>query len=326
MKKLVLTLASASLLVALVAAPAHATFPGKPGPIVYLKVDSSESTGGEGGLLAHGPRASQKPVALTHDPNDSAPAYSADGRSIAFARQVPGPAGALLQAIFVMRSDGSEVRQLTSGTGYDYAPAFSPDGRTIVFSRSGGLERHPHLWAMDADGGDERQLTSGPNSEFDPVFTPNGKRIVYVSNADQDARSDHADIWAMAPNGDDQRVLIDGVRDEDEPDVSPDGRKIVFSSNRNHGPNLFIANAKGKRVRAVTHNKGDCFRGRCYLTPVFSPDGRHLATTTGGRYSTSLTVMKLDGSNRKTFDSGGVEEEGFGTNVVGPLAWGTVPR
>ncbi|HEY5977987.1 MAG TPA: hypothetical protein VIT85_09040 [Solirubrobacterales bacterium] len=310
------------LVLALAAAPAQATYPGKPGPLVYPKVDSSES-GTTGGLLSHGPRATQKAVQLTDVPSDSMPSFSADGRTIVFSRD-PGLA-ATGMSIYVMDADGGGARRLTTGAAIDGNPTISPNGRVVVFDRYELGPRRSHLWAVNIDGTGLRQLTEGPNDESDPVFTPSGKRIVFTGNADQDARSDRSDIWAMAPDGSDQKVLVDGVRNESEPDVSPTGRSIVFASNRIHGPNLFIANAKGKRVRAVTHSKGDCFRGRCYLTPVFSPDGRHLATTDGGRYSDSLTVMRIDGSRQKTFDSGGTEEEGYGTYIGGP-AWGPVAR
>ena len=38
--------------------------------------------------------------------------------------------------IYVMDADGSDVRQVTSGTTYDSDPSFSPDGSRIVFDRS----------------------------------------------------------------------------------------------------------------------------------------------------------------------------------------------
>jgi Tol biopolymer transport system component len=321
MKKLLL-ISLAVLVLAVAAAPADATFPGKPGPIVYSKSSSSES-GTTGGLYSHGPRVSQRPVQLTDAAGDSMPAFSADGRKIVFVRN-PEPllAGS---SIFVMNADGSGAKRLTEGLAIDGNPTISPDGKTVVFDRYEQTSNRSHLWSVAVAGGRLSQLTDGSNDEADPVYTPNGKRIVYTSNADQDARSDHSDIWAMAPDGSNQKVLVDGVRNESEPDVSPSGRAVVFSSNRNHGPNLFIANANGKRVRAVTHSKGDCFRGRCYLTPVFSPDGKHLLTTDGGRYSESLSVLTLDGSQQKTFDSGSTEEEGFGTHIGSP-AWGPVPR
>jgi Tol biopolymer transport system component len=321
MKRL-LAISFALLVSAVAAVPADATFPGKPGPIVYSKSDSSES-GTTGGLFSHGPRIAQKPVQLTDSAGDAMPAFSADGRKIAFVRS-PEPflSGT---SIFVMNADGSGAKRLTEGLAIDGNPTISPDGRTIVFDRYEPTASRSHLWSVDVAGGRLKQLTDGSDDESEPVFTPNGKRIVYTSNADQDARSDHSDIWAMAPDGSNQKVLVDGVRNESEPDVSPSGRAVVFSSNRSHGPNLFIAKANGKRVRAITHSKGDCFRGRCYLTPAFSPDGKHLLTTDGGRYSESLTVMTLNGKRQKTFDSGSTEEEGFGTHIGSP-AWGPVPR
>jgi len=321
MKKLSVFVAALSLALVF-AAPAWATYPGKAGPLVYSKSNSSE-LGTTGGLVSHGPRVSQKPVALTTVPYDSMPFFSADGRKIVFARDPDLLAAG--SSIFIMNSDGSGAKQLTSGPRLDGNPTISPDGEVVVFDRYEPGNNRSHLWSVKVDGTGLTQLTSGSDDESEPVFTPSGKRIVYTGNADQDARSDHSDIWAMAADGSNPKVLVDGVRDESEADVSPNGRSIVFSSNRNHGPNLFIANAKGKRVRPVTRNKGDCFRGRCYLTPVFSPDGKHLASTGGGRYSDSLTVMKLDGSQQKTFDSGGTEEEGYGTHIGAP-AWGPAPR
>ncbi len=311
-------------LFAIVAAPAEATFPGKPGPIVYSKVNLGEAAGVTGGLFSHGPRAAQKPVQLTSEGRDSTPSFSADGRRIVFSgdRDLLATSG---QHIYVMDADGDGVKQLTVGDGYDSNPTFSPDGRTVVFDRAEKDSARFHLYAVGVDGSGLRQLTSGSNNESDPVFTPDGRRIIYVSNADKDARSDHSDIFSMAPDGSHQRVLIDGPRNESEPDVSPDGRRIVFASNRDHGPNLFLAAANGRVVGAITHNKGDCFRGRCYTGPAFSPDGRHIVANSGGRYTSTLSVIRTDGSGMKTFDSGGTEEEGFGTRV-GPATWGPAPR
>jgi Tol biopolymer transport system component len=309
---------------ALAAAPAQATFAGKPGPIVYSKVNTGEAVGVTGGLFSHGPRAAQKPRQLTSEGYDNSPSFSADGRRIVFAgnRDLLASGGS---HIYLMNADGSGVKQLTVGEGYDSDPSFSADGRSVVFDRIESSASRRHLFAVGVDGSGLRQLTDGPNNEYDPVFTPDGKRVLYVSNADHDVRTDRADIFSMAPDGSHQKVLIDGPRNETEPDVSPDGRRIVFSSNRSKGPNLFLADARGRVIRAITHNEGDCFRGRCYTSPSFSPDGSHLVANSGGRYSSTLTVMRTDGSGMKSFDSGGTEEEGFGIRV-GPAAWGPLVK
>ena len=63
------------------------------------------------------------------------PAFSPDGTRIAFTSNRSGP-----QEIWICRSDGSDVVQLTHlGHGRTGTPRWSPDGRRIVFdSRQGG--------------------------------------------------------------------------------------------------------------------------------------------------------------------------------------------
>ena len=78
----------------------------------------------------------------------SAPAFSPDGKRIAFARLGAG--------IFSMNLDGTGVRRLTSN-GRDRLPAWSPDGTTIAFG-SGDAEKGFGLYLMHADGTDVRRL------------------------------------------------------------------------------------------------------------------------------------------------------------------------
>jgi Tol biopolymer transport system component len=306
------------------AVPALATFPGDPGPLVYPRTSFTESASDGGGLFAHGPRSSQKAQQLTTDPDDNSPSFSADGRLIAFSSNRESPPGAGAHS-YVINADGSGLRQLTTGSAFDSDPSFSPDGELVVFDRRTGGGGTSRIYAVGVDGSGLKALTDASSSAWDPVFTPNGRRIVYVGNGDSDARTDRSDIWAMGPTGADQRVLIDGVRNESEPDVSPSGRAIVFASNRFHESNIYVARVNGSHVRAVTHNKGDCFRGTCYVSPTWAPDGKHIAALGLGRYKSDLEVMRPDGSRMKEFDSGGTEEEGYGSHVGAP-AWGVVPH
>jgi len=73
---------------------------------------------------------------------DVKPAWSPDGRWIAFARDVPAGGSDRLW-LYRMRPDGSSLRRLTGGPAlsaastFDSMPAWSPDGRTIAFVRAG---------------------------------------------------------------------------------------------------------------------------------------------------------------------------------------------
>jgi Tol biopolymer transport system component len=317
-RRIALVVLACALLAGL-ATSAQAAFPGKPGPLVYPRVNINES-GDTGGLTLHGPRQKQKPHRLTSNPTDEAPAFSANGRFVAFS-SITEPLGAATgRHIYVVKADGAGLRQLTSGPSFDSNPSFSPNGKQIVFERDPGAGKS-HVFAINFDGTGLRQLTNGAFNDSEPVYTPSGKRIVFVSDRDHDVKTDRSDIFAMAPNGANPRVLIDGPYYEKEPDTSPNGRGIVFVSNRQPGINLFVANANGRRVRQLTHNKRDCFSGSCNLSPAWSPDGKHIAYLAVGRYSSDLEVMRADGSGEKEFSDGGTEPEGFGTKVGAP-SWG----
>lgn len=133
------------------AASAEGAYPGKAGPIAYSKVSN---VGAElsGGLLLHGPLKSDTPEQLTNDPQDNTPSFSADGRQIVFEGLRDPGEFARGTHIYVMKSNGSEVKQLTSGDFYDSNPSFSPNRKQVVFDR-GGLQGHlTHIFSVNVDG------------------------------------------------------------------------------------------------------------------------------------------------------------------------------
>src|SRR5262249_11322764 len=57
------------------------------------------------------------------------------------------------------------------------------------------------------------------------------------------------------------------------PAWSPDGAHIVFTSDRDGSDNLYIMDAGGSHLRALTHEKA----GTTCRTPAWSPDGKRIA-------------------------------------------------
>lgn len=319
------SLAVALAAVLLVPSSAGAAFPGAPGPIAYPRLILDEGPAEQGGLFAHGPRSRWQ---LTNHPADAEPSYSPNGRFVAFVgdrTQTVFPDARTGSHIYVMRSDGSEVRALTGGASLDSSPSFSPDGRQVVFDRGFGSSRFSHIFVIGLSNHGLRRLTRGPGRDRDPVFTPNGRHIVFVSNRDRDAPRDRTDIFAMRRNGTHMRVLVDGRRNEFDPDVSPDGRRLAFASNRGGGPNVFVARIDGSRVRQLTHSRRDCFLSACHTSPAWAPNGRHITLLSISRTGTDLEVMRSNGTRRRALDMARTDPGGFGT-AIGAPAWGPRSR
>jgi Tol biopolymer transport system component len=97
------------------------------------------------------------------------PAWSPDGRTIAFARRLNGGA----RTIYLVHPDGSGLRQLTKGR----SPSWSPDGERLAFVLGGSVYR------IRADGRGRRPILRGLRN---PVvrWSPDGRILLYTSGTD----------------------------------------------------------------------------------------------------------------------------------------------
>jgi Tol biopolymer transport system component len=317
------------------AAPAWGAFPGRPGPIAYAKLLPAENEYEHvGGLVAHPPRVGGSPRQLTDKPDDGGPSYSADGRMIAFesTRNAPGEAEKSGTHIFVMRSDGSGIRQLTSGEGFsDSNPSFSPNGRLVVFERYRPSTRATHIFSVRVGGGGLRQLTRGRSTDSEPSYAPNGKWIAFVSTRRRRGRNDDSNIFSMRPNGRHVRLLVGGGRRDFAPDVSPDGRHVAFASNRHssQGANVFVRRI-GRRphVRQLTRGSSS----QTHIDPSWAPDGRQIALWRKSRSiheivksTYAIVVVRANGRGPTKVFAKSFSQEGC-CEFIGPPGWGPRPR
>jgi TolB protein len=140
------------------------------------------------------------PVRVTDNPGiDEYPTWSPDGRTIAFhcTMGALSPTGVGDFEICTVRTDGSELTQLTDTPGENTQPDWSPDGSSIVFesnrlgwpslpsSTPDGYDPEDFgdedVWVMRADGSEQRNLTRNPNeSDSFPVWSPDGEWVMFT--------------------------------------------------------------------------------------------------------------------------------------------------
>lgn len=147
------------------------------------------------------------------------PAWSPDGREIAFVRNPPGPPG-----VFVVSQLGGHERRL-SGSGTH--PCWTPDGKSILVRDRAG-ERSYAIYSISLDTLERRRLTSPPLGVRDGDFevSPDGKALGFI----RVERSNVADVYVSSMEGGEPRRVTDWKAGIDSVTWTPDGRELIYAA------------------------------------------------------------------------------------------------
>lgn len=226
----------------------------------------------------------------------SGPVWSPDGKKIAFAGTVEDPQN---MDIYVMNSNGSQVRRLTSHPEADTSPEWSPDGERITFiSSRGGMSSD--IYVMRADGSEQIPLTFDWHMQSSPTWSPDGSTIAFVSNHETASKGE---VYRMRIGG---SVLARITADSwayNSVDWSPDGRWLLVESVKDGRGEILLLRPDGlKRVRLTKRVRGG--------SPAWSPDGAAIVFTEVRTSGLGISVMRADGSGVRRIPSLS-SQEGF---------------
>ena len=270
------------------APPAHGAFPGANGRIAW------DPGGNVGTINPDGTDA--RFYRLDFHSLFSTPGWSADGTKLAFVQDIEVGEG--FYQVFVANADFSSPHEI-GGFGETHSPAWSPDGTKIAVAGYG-------IGVLSSDGGFysfPQELTSN-RDDGQPQWSPDGTKIVFVRQVGFLQTS----IFVMNADGTAQTNLSNGLGDG-SPNWSPDGSKIAFSrtdtsSGFPYPPSdVWVMNSDGTGQVNITNDATLSDH-----SPAWSPDGKEIAyitRTTTSPPSSSLKIMKADGSDSRTVITGG---------------------
>lgn len=224
---------------------------------------------------------------------DYNPAFSPDGRTLAFNRGSQG-----VTSIYTAPVSGGKEQQLISGVQYGWGLAWTPDGRHLIFAKAGWLANAGWLWKISRDGGEPVRLQFGQEGVQPSI---RGNRLLYVRQAA------NINIWkreldSLASAGPSKKFLA-STRMESGPQFSPDGSKIVFESTRTGAYEIWLCRSDGSGLMQLTHFNSSSG------TPRWSPDGQQIAFDSRATGNADIFVVDSAGGAPRRLTSEPSSEE-----------------
>jgi len=220
-------------------------------------------------LHAPGVRRLNRDAAAHHDP-----AWSPDGRYLAYAREKVVGRMEQPSEIYVMDLQTGKVRQLTHKGGENRRPSWSPDGTRIAFDWTENSFLQPsQIWVMNSDGTEARQITQCRWSCEVPVWSPDGQKILF-STTPAEGETGQLHMLDLATGGIKQVTtsFVDALNGV----WSPDGHRIAYTETDLASPfwgwsRVVIMEVDGQNVHQLPSV------GTYDEDPTWSPNGRYLA-------------------------------------------------
>lgn len=190
-------------------------------------------------------------VPIGTDVKDGGPAFSSDGRYIAWCSASTGDGDLYLLDIYALEE---KPRRLTWGSGLDFYADWSPSGMQMVYTAmsEGGSNIRRISDALKPKDTD-KALTTWASTQIKPSWSPDGRWIAFYSNHDND-ETGRFDVWVVQAEGGEPWEVVAGVvpGERGGPAWTPDSAAIVAVRNDpNRGDPLVRADLATGAVQEI---------------------------------------------------------------------------
>jgi Tol biopolymer transport system component/DNA-binding winged helix-turn-helix (wHTH) protein len=182
------------------------------------------------------PPANARVVQLTTETGvEFHPAFSPDGTQVVYSRLSKGCPSRWCgpqsehSGLWQMVVGSADVRQLTTGAGFDVNARFSPDGRQVAFVRRQDALGRRRIMLVSAVGGPAAKISDFPAADAAIAWSADGKAIIAGRDPVDDPRGDRG-LYAVPLAGGVLRAITRAALPmvHVDPALTPDGRRLAF--------------------------------------------------------------------------------------------------
>jgi Tol biopolymer transport system component/DNA-binding winged helix-turn-helix (wHTH) protein len=276
------------------------------------------------------------PMAQINLADEVSPAWSPDGRSIAFVRRSPEGSGVYVAP--VLGGAERKIGEVFADPFWSHSLGWTRDGRFLAVEDKNAPQEPFGIFLLSVETGEKRRLTSPPSGvygDFDAAYSPDGKTIAFRRITGVHL----ADIYLVPAAGGEVRRLTHIKRDINGFAWTTEGREIIFSSSTSFEdgvlmkvsvpqgvPERLAATAQGINDPAISlrgdrlaytqflgdtniwridlsaspKDRGDLpfiSSSRIEESARYSPDGKKIVFTSSRSGTTQIWVCNSDGSN-----------------------------
>lgn len=188
------------------------------------------------------------------------PAFSPDGRFIAFFQSHDTPLGDL----WLIPTAGGKARQITHSPALGGGPVWTSDGQSLIYSSLRGGSRT--LWQVSTSDGTGKPLLNSSGDDVSPAISFDGKRLIYTNSRNRFV------LTATDIQSGQEHELFETRHTLLAPEVSPDQQSIVFFTHADiGGMQIFKMDVNGGRPELITHEPDSI-----NAIPQWSGDGQSI--------------------------------------------------
>ena len=231
-------------------------------------------------------------------------ADAAGSERISFASNIAGNFD-----IYVMDTNGENLRNVTNHSANERDHTWSPDGRFLAYtSNQDGTYK---IYVLDTRTAEHWRLTNLDEREWTPAWSPDGKWIAFVSGNQEFIPGVKIEITSDIYKADINGAHLVQLTDKGTnvgPSWSPDSQRIAFVSYHrgNERKGIYVMDADGRRLRRINDKEVQALDGIIQSQCAWSPDGKQIAFSmvVPKDKRMHLYVIDIDGKNFRQLTQG----------------------